>query len=152
MNIHKAWAPHTWKLLHCMASHIHTDYFLQEKNNIISIFKSICENLPCPQCRNHARKFILRISFNVINTKDLLIRLFFDFHNHVNIITNSPIFNINSLDSYYKHDLKQTLSQWNTYFKLFHSNPYTAQEESRRIISRKHISLYFIKNYHKFIL
>ena len=52
---HLLWGTFTWILFHWMSVQIKERYFVEERDNLVNIIKEICENLPCPSCRDHAK-------------------------------------------------------------------------------------------------
>ena len=93
------WGPPIWTLFHTMAATIN------EENNILisqvfSQIKKISSLLPCPDCSQHATRYLNRVNNTQINTKIRLIRVLFDFHNSVNARKSKPLFNFDNLVRY----------------------------------------------------
>ena len=65
------------------------------------MYKTICFNLPCPICKEHAMRFLGKVNYNNIRTKDNLITIMFTFHNEVNKLTNSNIFTMQQHNKLY---------------------------------------------------
>jgi translation elongation factor EF-4 len=78
------WGEPVWFLFHTLAQKIKEDTFLQVKDDFLKIIYSICANLPCPTCAQHATEYMNKVNFNRIRTKQELMLLFFEFHNAVN--------------------------------------------------------------------
>ena len=99
------------------------DIFNNEKNNIISLIKTICGILPCPDCTDHASKYLKTINFNYIKNSEDLKVFFLNFHNTVNIRKNKKIFTIEELDEKYKNqDLVQIILKFMDIFFVSHYN------------------------------
>ena len=62
----------------------------------------ICNNLPCPDCTNHATAYMNRLNFDNIQTKEQLKLMLFQFHNNVNSKKGYLMFPMNKLDSTYQ--------------------------------------------------
>lgn len=97
------WGPAIWYFLHGIAEKIKEDKFLEQKNNLMNILSIICENLPCPECSEHAINNIRKININNINSKDIYKDLILELHNRVNIRINKPSFARQQLDEKYKN-------------------------------------------------
>ena len=96
----KVWGPPIWTLFHVLAEKIHQDKFPALKNALIHHIKSICYNLPCPTCAAHAKAFLLKINFAMINDKTTLQNFLHNFHNTVNKRKSLPIFDKSKLVGY----------------------------------------------------
>ena len=94
------WGKPTWFLFHTLAEKVNESYFLEIRSSLLDIIYSICVNLPCPKCAEHAKLHLNGINFNTIQTKEDLKLLFFDFHNLVNKKKNYEIFTYESLNQY----------------------------------------------------
>ena len=78
------WGPSTWTFMHTLASKIkETSFPLFGKNLIMNLIQ-ICNNLPCPECAQHAKQFWSKVKTGNIKTKTDLINLLYVFHNSVN--------------------------------------------------------------------
>ena len=78
------WGNITWLFLHTFAEKIKETEFLNIKNDIINIIKNLCNNLPCPDCSEHATNLLKKVNFNKINNKYDFIIFLVEFHNIVN--------------------------------------------------------------------
>ena len=103
MASRQQWGNVTWYLFHGIAEKIKEDKFLELKPNIINIIKSICNNLPCPDCSEHATKFLNSVNFNIIQNKNDFKIFLFKFHNIVNSKTNKSQFLKEDFDNKYKN-------------------------------------------------
>lgn len=86
------WGEPTWYLLHTMSYKVKNNVFPQIKNELLNIIYTICTNLPCPSCSEHARQYLDRINVRGIQTKEDLKIALFNFHNEVNKKKGYPIF------------------------------------------------------------
>ncbi len=101
------WGPILWKYLHCLVekigtsgtNHIHNDQILLLDN----IIRNLHTVLPCTDCQNHARNYILNNPFPQIKMKPIeeakhMARIWlFTFHNHVRQMKGQPII-VNTID------------------------------------------------------
>ena len=106
------WGNITWYLFHTLSYKLKYD---NEKNvkELFNIFKTICNNLPCIICKEHANRYLLRVNENNIKTKQNLINVMFIFHNEVNKITNNNLFTIE------EHNIKYSKANINKIVKKF---------------------------------
>ena len=78
------WGPSTWVFMHTLAAKIKETSFPVIGPSLILVLIQICNNLPCPECAQHAKEFWSKVKTANIKTKDDLINLLFVFHNIVN--------------------------------------------------------------------
>ena len=98
----KSWGPCTWYLFHTLAEKMIEDQFITQKSRLLQIIKSICYNLPCPDCALHAKTKINTLNESSINSKKDLKLMLLSFHNEVNVRLGKPIFTENELYEKYK--------------------------------------------------
>ena len=104
MSGKKEWGSACWFLFHGMASKVKDDHFHNIKNDIWTHITSICNNLPCPDCRKHASELMGRTNKNIILSSKRNLEIFlFDFHNIVNKRNNTRIMTIEEYDILYKN-------------------------------------------------
>lgn len=120
MASREQWGNITWYLFHGIAEKIKEDKFSENKELIINIIKSICANLPCPECSDHATKTLNTINFNSINTRDELKDFLFKFHNIVNKRTNKEEYKKEELDKKYSIIIMPII--FNYFFKVYSIN------------------------------
>lgn len=95
------WGEPTWFLLHTLAEKIKPSSFLTIRSELLYNIYTICTNLPCPICAEHAKQYLDSINFNTILSKDDLKQVLFNFHNHLNAKKGFPIFMQEELDAKY---------------------------------------------------
>ena len=95
------WGEPTWFFLHTMAEKINEEKFPEVRKNLLEIVYSVCTNLPCPDCSNHAKIYLDKINFNTIQTKDDFRNMLFIFHNSVNARKGFTLFSYDDLLSKY---------------------------------------------------
>lgn len=78
------WGQPTWFLFHTLAQKVKVDTFPYIRKDLLDLISKICNNLPCPDCANHATQYLQGINFNTIQTKEDLQVMLYNFHNIVN--------------------------------------------------------------------
>jgi len=68
----KEWGSVTWTLFHCLAEKINDNSNEQTIELLITNIKLICNNLPCPNCQQHAKSIWNKYHYIKINTKEKL--------------------------------------------------------------------------------
>lgn len=86
------WGEPTWYLFHTLSVKIKDAEFLRVRQDLLNNIYSICVNLPCPICADHAKEYLNAINFNTIQTKEDFQRLLYHFHNSVNERKGYPMF------------------------------------------------------------
>ncbi len=94
------WGKPTWFLFHTLAEKVIESRFLEIRAGLLDVVYSICLNLPCPKCAEHAKAHLNAINFNKIRTKEDFKMLFFDFHNYVNSKKGYAIYKYEELNKY----------------------------------------------------
>jgi len=96
----KDWGNAVWILFHTLAEKIKPEY-TEELIVIVSHITSICSNLPCPDCQQHASRVMAQVNKNAIAaSKETLIDFLWKFHNEVNKRTKAAFYSKESLDKY----------------------------------------------------
>ena len=95
------WGEPTWFLFHTLSVKVRDEDFLRVREGLLNCIYSICVNLPCPLCADHAKTYLEGVNFNTIQTKEDLQRLLYTFHNSVNVRKNYPMFPYDELLSKY---------------------------------------------------
>lgn len=94
------WGEPTWYLFHTLSEKISEESFKNIREDLLNVFYSICTNLPCPDCANHAKQYLDNVNFKAIQKKQQLIDLFYHFHNEVNARKGYDTFPYVNLDKY----------------------------------------------------
>jgi len=95
------WGPAVWFALHTMAEKVKEESFSQIRLSLLKWVYTICTHLPCPDCSAHAKTYLDGIHFNIIQSKQDLKRMVFDFHNSVNASKGYALFAWEELDAKY---------------------------------------------------
>jgi hypothetical protein len=145
------WGEPTWFVLHTLAEKIKSDKFIIIRNDLLDAIYSICTNLPCPDCANHAKKYLDAINFKLIKTKDHLKRVLFDFHNSVNSRKGYPIFSFEELNTKYKNAVTiNIIHNFMFYFEDKHASPRMISNDMYRKRISKNLKIWFDKNIQHF--
>lgn len=89
----KIWGSSTWLFFHSFSEHITNECYQDNKNEICSLIRSICMNLPCQDCTRHATQYVKNtLNPRFIRTKQELKDYLFQFHNSVNVRLNKRKF------------------------------------------------------------
>lgn len=100
MKDEMTWGKPTWFLFHTLAEKAFDTHFTELRTGLLDTIYTICVNLPCPKCAEHAKKHLNGINFNTITTKEYLKRMMFDFHNYVNQQKKYRVFQEDELEMY----------------------------------------------------
>jgi len=142
------WGPPIWTLFHTMAANIN------EKNTILILqlfqqIKKICSLLPCPDCSQHATRYLNRINNDQINTKNKIINVLFNFHNSVNIRKRKPIFNCDNLVRYNNISI---IGVYNRFVSIYNTNgnlKMLSESFQRRMVVQ-HFKKWLLSNINQF--
>lgn len=117
------WGEPTWFLFHVLAEKVREDQFANIRVELLNVVYTICSNLPCPDCANHAITYLNGINYRAIQTKEQFKQLFFVFHNTVNAKKNLPIFPRDELETKYSQmELIPTLYIFMSHFQDKHKS------------------------------
>ena len=111
------WGPPTWILFHTLIEKMTDDGFNKVGIQLFVYIKRICNNLPCPDCAQHATQFLSRVNIANIKSKTDLKNMFYLFHNVVNKRKNKSMYNVNNLEQHYKSN--NTINVYNNFIKNF---------------------------------
>lgn len=103
------WGPAIWFLLHTLSTKVREDQFHSIRFELLQHIYTICTNLPCPICSEHAKGYLGGINFNTIRTKDDLQKLFWAFHNDVNKRKGYPFFPFEQIQEKYSLAVTQNI-------------------------------------------
>jgi hypothetical protein len=131
--------------MHTLAAKIKETSFPVIGPNLILVLIQICNNLPCPECAQHAKEFWSRVKTSNIKTKDDLINLLFVFHNTVNKRKQLPLFKYENIQ-YYK--TKNIVNTYNTFSRNFNTrgNMNLINESFRRNIMLSSLRAWMMLN------
>jgi hypothetical protein len=147
------WGPAIWFLLHTLAEKVKPELFSSIRVELLNIIYSICVNLPCPLCSDHAKEYLDKVNFNAIQSKNDLKILLFHFHNDVNKRKNYRLFSKEELDEKYsKANTVNIIHNFMYFFKDKNRSPkLIANDLQRRHIAVK-LNQWFSNNLQHFIM
>jgi len=96
------WGEPFWNLFHVLAEKVKDNDFPHIRAGLLNLIFTICSNLPCPDCTQHAVSYLNGINFNTIQTKEQFRDMLYHFHNAVNIRKGYPIYPKERLEEKYK--------------------------------------------------
>jgi hypothetical protein len=102
--------------MHTLAAKIKETSFPVIGPSLILVLIQICNNLPCPECAQHAKHFWSKVKTANIKTKDDLINLLFVFHNMVNKRKQLLPFKHENLPYYKTRNVVQTYNSFSRNF------------------------------------
>ena len=145
----KTWGTATWYFFHTLAEKIKENEYDHIKDDILSYIKDICSVLPCPDCRDHAVKFMKRINIGHVNTKEELKHMLYIFHNSINTRKNLPQYSVDELELYKRGNFSKIFA----YFKQEIGRPLHNRQLSdamARQMVLKNVTIFLQNNRHKF--
>ena len=145
------WGEPTWFLFHTLAEKIKPEYFNTLRNKLFGFIKSICNNLPCPDCAKHATQYMNRINFNAIVNKEQLKLLLFKFHNEINENKKYQQFEFTDLDSKYSSAI--TINIVRNFFVHFSKKNFSVRLDTsnyQRTLLLKEFRTWLEKNHYCF--
>ena len=141
------WGESIWLLFHTLAEKVKDGLFPVIKTELLNTIYSICSNLPCPKCTNHAIEYMNNVNFNSINTKADLKLFLFQFHNTVNSRKKYPLFSYIDLDDKYSNANTANIIKY--FLSVFHKTDFNVtmltENMNRKLVANK-LSVWFNNN------
>ena len=132
----KKWGTPTWVLLHSIAEQIKENEYINNKDKLLNQLKQICGVLPCPECKEHAQKFIAPYNVNHLPTKQHFKELIWRFHNLVNQNTRKEQVGIDILSSYSKLNIGILIQVFRTeILRPIHNNQHAESMYRNRVVN-----------------
>ena len=103
------WGPAVWYLFHTLSYKLNPLYFNEIKDQLLDNFISVCSNLPCPECAEHAKQELKHLDKTKITNKKELCMYFIYFHNKVNIRNKKKIFTFDDFVSKYNSSVTRNV-------------------------------------------
>ena len=143
------WGASTWLFMHTLAAKLKESSFNIIGPQLIRILIQICNNLPCPECSQHAKLFWSKVNINNLKNKSDLINLLFVFHNVVNKKKNYNSFNYENLKYY---ETKNVIETYNIFYKNFNTrgNMSLINESFHRNMMIASLKTWMMKNINNF--
>ena len=128
------WGPPTWILFHTLIAKLTDDGFNTIGLQLFNYIKRICNNLPCPDCAQHATQFLSRVNMATIKTKEDLRNTMYIFHNMVNKRKNKPMYHVNDLEKYKSNNSVEKYNHFITHFKTKGNMKLLADSFQRKLL------------------
>ena len=145
------WGPPTWLYLHTMAEKVKETSFQQIRADMFRIICTICTNLPCSMCSNHAKEYLSKINVQSIQTKDDMKQFLFVFHNSVNARKQFKLFQYSDLtETYSKGDYKAITNNFMRFYQEKTRNIHLIADEMHRQRIVKVVKQWIIDNIEHF--
>jgi hypothetical protein len=114
----KVWGPPIWIFLHAFSVNISEEGYARVGGQFFSFLTRICRMLPCPDCADHATKFISSVKVQSLKTKYDMANMLCNFHNSVNQRKKLPFFHNLRLSGYEKVNILSAFNNFVTAFTL----------------------------------
>jgi hypothetical protein len=145
------WGPPIWTLFHTLIERLNENDF--HKNNVgLDLFffiKRICRYLPCPECSQHASRFLDSVKSESIKSKNDLKKIIYVFHNVVNVRKKKPLYKFEDVASYQNKNLVHIFNRFIQHYKT-QGNMNLISDSFQRQMITKNFRVWFIKNFHLF--
>lgn len=144
------WGPPTWTLLHVIPEKVNPDKFITYKDSIIRLIVTICSNLPCPTCSQHANEYMKKVNFISIKTPEDLKKMLFVFHNSVNQRKSYAQYSYDDMSKYVGLDFTTVVNEFMTHFQKKNYAPNLMAQQIYRQKQVEIVKTWFIENSHIF--
>ena len=148
------WAISTWHLFHFIGEKISDKFYIENKEEIINMIKTICYNLPCPDCAGHATYYLKSLDKNLFLNREGLIKTLFNFHNIVNKNLDKPLFKYEDLNRYRKYSLGIILNNFSIFYAKRYSSGIQLNLQSNQLTRKnitKRVNAWFKQHHKEFI-
>lgn len=140
------WGEPFWILFHVLAEKIKESEFPRLREGLLNLVLTICSNLPCPECTNHAIQYLNGINFNTIRTKNDFKDMMYNFHNSVNVRKEYPIFPREGLEKYSRGNVIPIIENFMLHFLVNHKNFHLLADDIQRRRISQGVKKWFIEN------
>ena len=141
------WGEPIWNLFHVLAEKVKESEFPRIRSELLNVIYTICSNLPCPDCANHAIQYLNDIHYKNIQTKEQLKNMLFRFHNEVNARKLFPLFPREQLEEKYsKYALHPVLYQFMAVFQDKHKSIRMIADDFHRTKIAQNLKQWFNDN------
>lgn len=144
-----SWGPSTWIFMHTLVAKLKESSFSLIGPNVILILIQICNNLPCPECAQHAKQFWSKVKTANIQNKTDLINLLFVFHNMVNKRKQIRAFKYENLKYYETRNVIETYNIFSRNFTT-RGNMNLINESFHRNMMLASLRTWMMSNIHHF--
>ena len=146
----KDWGNAVWLLFHTLAVKLKPEH-TSELNVLVLHITSICNNLPCPDCQQHANTVMNQVNKASISaSKDALIEFLWNFHNSVNRRTKSAFFPKEGLEIYKTANTQNVVKHFISIMTAVANNEKTMLFGFHRALYMKQFTTYIQQNINKY--
>ena len=146
----KEWGNAVWLLFHTLAEKIKPEH-KSELIVLITHITSICKNLPCPDCQQHASKVMDTVNkAGICSSRENLIDFLWQFHNSVNQRIKTPVFPKESLEMYSRANTVNVVKNFISIMNKVANNEKTMLFGFHRSLYMKQFIDYVSKNLYKY--
>lgn len=141
----KRWGVPTWYFFHTFIEKITEDFYNRNSKTCIDIYVKICNNLPCPICKEHATIYLKKHNIYAITTKDAMKIFLFNFHNDVNKRLKNQQCDITILEQYKRITISKSYQYFcQEFFKINYISKHFSGWIRNKL--REEIDAFFHKN------
>jgi hypothetical protein len=146
----KVWGNAVWLLFHTLAEKLKPE-FSSELPVLVSHITEICNNLPCPDCQQHASRVMAQTNIAAItSSREALIDFLWKFHNHVNSRNKATLFSKEDLTKYTQANTINVIKNFITIMSATSNNEKTMLHGFHRKLMLKKFIDYMNINVHKY--
>ena len=145
MSPPSVWGPPIWLLFHTLAEKINEEQFTRLIPMLFMFIRRICMYLPCPECSQHATRFLSKVKPEHIANKNDFKNMLFVFHNAVNKRKNKTTFNYVDMDNYKSSNI---INAFNCFISVYNTkgNMRLLAESFQRQLITKGFKKWLINN------
>jgi hypothetical protein len=145
------WGPPIWTFFHTLAEKINEETFQSVFPILFNYIRRICTVLPCPECSQHATRFLAKVNPAGVRDKNDFRNIMCIFHNAVNRRKNKPLFDSNNLTATY--GFNNVIATYNNFAASFHTkgNMNLLAETFQRQLLMSEFRKWFLTNIRFFI-
>lgn len=146
----KEWGNAIWLLFHTLAVKLKPEY-KEDLHTLVLHITSICNNLPCPDCQQHANKVMNQVNKASISvSNEALIDFLWNFHNDVNRRTKAAYFPKEGLEVYKTANTINVVKNFIKIMSAVSNNEKTMLFGFHRALYMKQFTSYIQQNIHKY--
>ena len=146
----KVWGPPTWIFFHTLIEKISEDGYNKIGLALFGYIRRICNNLPCPDCAQHATAFLSKVNISTLKTKTDLRNMMYIFHNVVNKRKNKPLYNVNLIEQYKSNNVIEKYNAFIATFKTTGNMKLLADSFQRKLLIND-FKKWLMTNYQYFV-
>jgi hypothetical protein len=145
------WGPAIWNLFHTLAEKINESDYDKIGIELYNYIKQICYYLPCPDCSQHAKRFLSGVKIENISTKEGLKKLLYIFHNVVNSRKKKNLYSFENLENYKSKNIIQIFNKFIHCYKSSTGNMKLITDSFQRQMILTNFKKWFLTNYKSFM-